>query len=72
MVRAQLQQVFELLPSLIEWLIIVLGKVGDLVSQTCHFTWWEEFGKESSGKFIPCGNTRGRQRMKSYSHLIPK
>jgi len=37
MVRPQLQQVFEPLPSLIECLIILLGKVGDLVPQTCRF-----------------------------------
>jgi len=72
MVRAQLQKVFELFPSLIKCLIILLGKVGDLAPQTCRFAWWEEFGKKSSGKLIPCGNAPGRQKMHLCSRLIPK
>jgi len=47
------------------------GKVGDLVPQTHRFAWWEEFGKESSSKLIPCGYASERRRMKPCSHFVP-
>lgn len=71
MVRAQPQQVFKPLLSLIECLIIPLHKVGDLVPQTFHFAWCEEFGEESSSKLIPCGNAPERQRMKPCCRHVP-
>jgi len=60
MVRAQPQQVFELLPSFIEHLIIPLGKVSDLVPQTCRLTWWEKCGKKGSSKLTLYGDASGR------------
>jgi len=56
-------------PSLIECLITPLGKVGDLIPQTYRFAWWEEFGKESSSKLIPCSDAP--PKAKNVTVLLP-
>jgi len=70
MVGAQPQQVFEPLQSLIECLIIPLGKVSDLVPQDFHLAWWEEFGKKGSSRLIPCGDA-SEVGAKNEAKLLP-
>jgi len=48
-----------------------LSKVGDLISQTCNFTPWEELGEQRSSKLISRGDTSQWQRMQPSSFLIP-
>ena len=53
MVGAQSQQVFELLPRLIQRLILSLSEGCDLVPQACHLTRWKELGEEGFCELIP-------------------
>jgi len=52
-----------MLPGFIEYLILFLKEVGDLISQACYLSWREEFSEESSCQLIPSSFATRRQRV---------